>query len=98
MRRRFLRALPAMPEATHHAATPYADRSAMVPNSATGEKGVVDAFTVGSLERRRVGQLLVDLRAVVLRRALRHQIGRVDDIGHVRLDRDPQAAGEGLHL
>ena len=33
-------------------------------------------------------------RAVVLRRALRHQLGRVDDIRHVRLDRDPQRLGE----
>src|SRR6266508_2071148 len=85
-----------MPAATHHAATAYAASSAMVPTSAIGENGV-DSFTRPSLELRG-GGLLIGACPVVLRRTLRHQLGRIDDVRQVGLERHAERLGELLHV
>src|SRR5262245_9784627 len=76
--RRLLRALPAMPAATHQAASAYALSSATVPTSAIGENGTPWSPIAISVSLE-VGVHLVRRGAFVFRRALRHQLGRLDD-------------------
>src|SRR5262245_56285231 len=94
-RRGLRRALPRMPAATHHAASTNANRTAMVPTTATGEVGSSAAWvgTVISRNPRRarvdscsvqggpLAQLLVRLRPLVLRRTFGHQLRCLE---HVR--------------